>query len=216
MPRLLILAGLAVFVIGAAAGFKDWVKLATAGRVCVMVLGGLLIASGFWLYFRERSEGSAKSASAPLPDASKIGVQIFRPEQNELVGELVDASGSFQKGAIPVGYELRVLRGYPRQGGVLPSGTLRIEESTGRWSVADFGVGGEGSKTPPERRSLEIWLVGQSGKAALQCWSDAHQVHAKAMYRIKELTGKYGQWLDPIRALPKDMILCAKVDLLRK
>ena len=193
MPRLLILAGAAVFVVGAAGGLKDWVRLGTPGGILVMVLGGGLVATGLWIYLRENSNRGAKSASANLSEASRIGVQIFRPGQNELVGELVDASGSF-KGPIPAGYELRVLRGYPRQGGVLPSGTLRVDESTGRWSVADFEVGGEGGKTPPERRSLELWLVGESGRAVLQCWSDAHQVHAIAMHRIKDLTGKYGQW----------------------
>jgi hypothetical protein len=60
-----------------------------------------------------------------------------------------------------------------------------------------------------------LWLVGDDGAALLECWENDHRVHSIAMNEIQRLTGKYGKWLDPIKTTTKDMVRCAKVDLVR-
>jgi hypothetical protein len=129
-------------------------------------------------------------------------------------GARVDGTASIKK--IPKGYALRLLRGYPDQGGVVPTGQIETDAHNGTWRVYDFNVGGEAGQTPNDRRSLEIWLVGKNGDALLECWREAHRVHSIAMEQLKSSTGRYGQWLDAIKTTTDDMVRCAKVDLLRK
>ena len=159
------------------------------------------------------SHSGSANISGGVPDPKMLDVQFHYPTPGANVDSTVDVMG-IAKVPIPDGYSLRILRGYPKLGGVLPVGHLSLDSGTGKWEVRAFEVGGDPGIH--DLRTIEIWLVGKDGEALLKCWSDAHLVHRKAMEKIKELTGKYGEWLGPIQQHTEDMLLCAKIEVYRK
>jgi hypothetical protein len=195
----------------ALAGGVSGLSIADSKQLLLATGGGVLVFIGVALYAWEARQQHARQSES-APNMLKCKAEIHVPDPNALVGTHVDASGTVSRA--PAGYVWRVLRGYPRAGGVIPYGRMDIEDATGKWRVFNFEVGGEAGRN--DRRSLEIWLVGKDGEALLECWENGHLVHRKAMEKIKSLTGSYGEWLEPIKKTTKDMVRCAKVDLIRK
>jgi hypothetical protein len=219
-PHLLTALGVVLCVFAVAGGWPEKFQIPPAERLPLEIGGIALVMIGVLLYVWEawqkrRDEHESALAVVPdtVPDAALFKAQIDYPAQNALVDENIDAGGAVPKA--PPGYEWRVLRGYPKQGGFIPHGYFDLDAITGKWRVVGFQVAGEPGREPNDQRSLEIWLVGGDGRALLKCWNDAHDVHRKAMKKLQQ-AGMSGDWLDPITDKTKDMIRCGKVDLLRR
>lgn len=207
VPLFLIIVGVIFVLLGLAKGGpKEWFPMPDIGTRAVSGLFGLaLLLLGFWDGRRTRSD---------IPSESKFKAEIYSPTKDAYVESRVDVVTGKIPGVAPTGYSWKVLRGYPG-GGVIPvARALDINYETGRWEVRNFEIGGEPGIQ--DRRSIEIWLVGRDGDALLECWQRNHLVHKKAMEQIKQLTGNYGEWLEPITMKTKDMVRCAHVDVFRK
>jgi hypothetical protein len=146
------------------------------------------------------------------PDAKTFGVRIRYPMSGATV-DAVDVEGSFER-LPPLGYELRSLRYYPSQHGFIPHGSIAVDRASKTWKVARFDVGGQSG----DCRGIEIAAAGPEAKLLLDYWTDAHEVHREVMKVIRDLTGGYGnsRWLPPIKAWPRDLLTCARVEVIRK
>jgi hypothetical protein len=207
-PHLLLGIGVVLCILAASTGIPGKLSIPIHGQLALGILGVALIISAVILYVLE-GRRKHEAPAAAVPSLSLYKAEIHSPTQNTIVGPRIDAHGTVSKA--PPGYAWRVLRGYPK-GGVVPNGHIDID-GTGKWQVLGFEVGGESGKN--DRRSLELWLVGENGRALLECWKNDHTIHTVAMNDIRRLTGKYGTWLDPIKTMTTDMVRCAKVDLIR-
>jgi len=209
-PHMLVGIGVVVSVFGGIGGYPGKLPVPDSEKLHFVLGGFVLVGVGVALYVWESWRGRDAQGYS-IPNVAHYKAEIHFPLQNALVAALTDASGTVPKA--PPGYVWRVLRGYPGLGGVIPQGNLDVDDATGRWRVVNFDVGGDPGRN--DRRSLEIWLVGEDGRALLACWENDHLVHRKAMEQIKAATGRYGEWLGPIKTFTKDMVRCAKVDLVR-
>lgn len=146
-----------------------------------------------------------------LPEAHSLGVKIQRPGSGAVVGK-VDVAGTLER-LPPPGYELRSLRYYPAEHGFIPHGKIAVDTIQKTWAVVGFDVGGD----PGDRRGIAIALAGSDASILLDYWEAAHAVHRQALRIIQDRTGGLAgaRWLPPIPKWPLDLIVCARVDVVR-
>lgn len=140
---------------------------------------------------------------------SKLGIRITEPQANHLVTKKTDVTVVSEK-QIPDGYELHVLRGYPRQQGVVPNAKAHKASADLKWVVYDFHVG-----NPKKTYTIEVWLVGESGQALLDNWQANHEIVVKANRELEDFGKKESdmQWLPPITRVTTDMHRCQSIDV---
>ena len=207
LPSLLVILGVAVFVIGLADGVAhdNWLVIKGPAKTFTALGGVVIFALGV---FFSRRDGISNA----IPKAKTLKLQIQHPQSGDTVDQKEDVRGTHAAKSLPAGYVLRILRGYPEQGGFIPFGTTTIDFDNGTWQALRFEVGGN----PGDRRSIEVWLVGPDGQALLNCWSDCHAIHRKAQNALMAATDKYAEWLPPIKTATRDMVLCQRVSITRK
>lgn len=198
--------GVILVVLGAAGGvgYNSVLPIAkTWAQVSLMVAGGVLVALS---YAQQSSETSLD------PDKFvELGIKIIAPQPNERVTSRTRVTVVSEQ-PLPKGYELQVLRGYPRQKGVVPNSKAHKTAGKLEWIAHDFDIGG----APKELRTIEVWLVGSNGAALLANWEENHAIVAKANRELRRLGELAKQqpaidWLPPITRLTSDMARCQSV-----
>ena len=171
----LLVIGTGLFVLALARGvtYRQWLPidgaperaLLGAFALILFVLGLLLQAPSGMSHRTRRS----------------LGIRILHPAENAVV-DVVDVRGSIAK-SLPEGHELRVLRGYPQQGGLVPVVNTTVDVEKGEWLAPGFDIGG----TAGDARSIEVWVVGPDGAALLDCWLQAQKAHWATVKQVKRL-----------------------------
>jgi len=142
-------------------------------------------------------------------EMQSYSIQITFPKEDQLV-DVMDVHGTFQM--IPPGQELRTLRYYPRENGLVPHGVVAIDREKKTWRVSGFDIGGQSG----DERGIDIALAGPSAKMFLDYWVEANKVHSELQKALQSATGKYGRWLPTIITWPEDLVTCQRVLVRRK
>ncbi len=210
---LVALIGLLLLGLGAAGGirYEQWFVIDDPfWRPALAGLGLLmLVAAAIKLLFY------SSRAIIDAVDFRKLGIKIVRPSDNETVAKKVRVTITSEK-PIPPGYHLRVLRGYPREDGILPNARLQKDLTKLEWNAHDFDLGGSVN----EVRTIEACVVGPDGLALLGAWERDHEVHVKTineLNRVAEIAKVVPKidWLKSIVARTADMHLCASITVTR-
>lgn len=144
-----------------------------------------------------------------IVDPDHFGISIQSPKNGSVV-DIVNVEGKFD--SLPLGYELRGLRYYPKQNGYIPINGIRIDQARRTWNIPRFDIGGI-SKEP---RGIWIALAGPNARIPLEYWSKAHRTYSELMRKLEDAGGKHGTWLPPITDWPADLLVCARIDVVRK
>ncbi|PPA04605.1 hypothetical protein C4E44_08090 [Pseudomonas sp. MWU12-2312b] len=206
-PHLSLILGVALVAFGAAGGitYNHWVPVEDAQwKVAVAAIGGVLIVLYFVLI------RSAPAVRLPTSKVQALGVKIVHPENNSVISGRTGIRGTLKQ-ALPRGYELRILRGYP-DGGFVPSSQTVVDEEAKTWFVQDFDIGGEAK----DKRTIEAWIVGSDGAVLLDTWLAANGVHGMAARQLERAApNERFVWLNPIRQGTKDMRRVAVIQVVR-
>lgn len=198
--------GVIVFAVGAAGGvvYNGWLPITRDwAQWSMMAAGAVLVAASF-----------LKRTQVVELDAGKItklGIEITAPQANERVTSKTRVT-VVSKEPLPDGYELRVLRGYPRVKGIVPNAMTHKTAGKLEWVAHDFDIGG----APKDTRTVEVWLVGANGTALFENWEANHSIVSKANRELKRL-GEIAkqtpniEWLPPITGFTTDMHRCQSV-----
>nr|WP_315243896.1 hypothetical protein [uncultured Albidiferax sp.] len=201
---LIALFGLLLLVLGASGGvrYSGWLPIEEAGwRVALGLLG-----AAFLTLAARKSLAATGQALLSEAEVKALGIKISMPRAGDSVSDRVRVTVVSEK-PIPKGYELRVLRGYPRVHGVVPHAKLTTSNDKLEWDAYDFDIGGAKGET----RSIEAWLVGPDGAALLATWESNHQSTVVVANReIRRLAGIANlpadeRWLPPITTATRDM-----------
>lgn len=196
--------GLVLLTLGAAGGirYSGWLPIDEgAWRIAFGLLGTALLGFAAW-------RASTISVQALLTDSEikALDIKIVAPRHDEVVGDRLTVKVTSEK-PIPKGYELRVLRGYPGDLGVVPNAKLIKSSDKLEWDAYDFDIG----SSKGDARSIEAWLVGPDGSALLTNWETNHRsttvpanVEIRRLAKIAKEPG-LERWLPPITSVTKDM-----------
>jgi hypothetical protein len=203
---LLTVFGIALFILGAAAGIRyhGWFEINVPGQQYALeALGLTMLCVGIIFSSRE---------SSPVPDGKKFGVTIKSPLPHTSVS-ILNVVGQISK-KIPHGYSLMLLRIYPDfNNGIYLWAEVRLDADGKNWTVADCDIGGRVG----DRRVLGVYLVGPSGKALFQYFREAAEVHnATNANLLKASPGAEIRHLPLIFERTPDMVKCAEVIVTRK
>lgn len=203
--KITLLLGAILFVGGAAGGvtYNSWLPIPDQwAQLSLMVAGAVLIATSFFTITPAKGLKSDELA--------KLGIQITAPHAGERIKGKVRVTVT-SSGQVPEGYELHVLRGYPKVSGVVPNTKVHKTAEKLEWVAHDFDIGG----TTGETRTIEVWLVGAGGLALLANWEANHKVVSEANRSLKTLGQNNLNWLPPITRFTPDMYRCQSVVVAR-
>jgi hypothetical protein len=144
-----------------------------------------------------------------IVDPDHFGISIQSPKKGSVV-DIVNVEGTFD--SLPVGYDLQGLRYYPKQNGYIPINGIRIDYAHRTWNIPRFDIGGISG----EPRGIWVALAGPNSKIPLEYWSKAHRVYTDVMRKLEDAGGKHGTWLPPITEWPGDLLVCSRIDVVRK
>jgi len=189
-PLLLIIIGLAIFIIGAA-GTLPYTPLQvkeSGWRIALAVMGAIVVGFGALLFFRERNN---KESSLR---ADEYGLEIQSHEHRDLIDYEVVVSGT---------YKVK-----PPDGSVV---LLEMNPDSRHYWFKDFATFDEGRKRwrakgrigapSGETRELIVAVIGKNGKALRDYY-----------FKVGRRTN---QW-PGIETLTTDVIECAKVTVIKK
>ena len=162
------------------------------GRVASCAIGVILISLGAII----------QKSSTNLPKASDYGIEITHPESDAKVDK-PNMKGTIKK-LPPDGYCLYAMRVYG-DGRLYPVKKIHIQPDGINWQASNCDIGGK----PGDYRGLAVYIVGGGGRILIDYYKDAAEIH-------NVFSGqKDFKPLPLIGDTPTDMILCAKVDLVR-
>lgn len=200
--KIALALGVILTILGAAGGisYEGYLPITNnLARISLMLAGGLLVVVSF-----SKNEAKRELTAA---DIAKLRVKILSPRPNDkikgTVRVVVEAS---QK--IPEGYELHVLRGYPRENGFIPNAKAQKATNRLEWTVEEFDIAG----VKDDVRRIEVWLVGVNGRALLENWHVNHKILADANRKLKNLEQKV-TWFPSIKTKTTDMHLCESISV---
>ena len=198
-PNLILILGGILIVLGASGGvtYQRWFPIADEQwRILLVVAGALLFA----LYFLLPKDSAKKLTDRTI---KSLGITIEYPGNNTVINGMTEVRGTIAK-PLPAGYEICILRGYPK-GGFTPHGYCVREPNKKTWHVAQFDIGGQKG----DSRRIEAWVVGPDGRLLLDTWFADQEVHGTTNSRLKELgpTERLA-WLKPIAKATSDMLQC--------
>ncbi|SFU67580.1 hypothetical protein [Pseudoduganella namucuonensis] len=198
--KMCLIFGVLFVLLGVTGGitYNSWLPISDQwGQITLAVIGLILIAISF--------TDSKSSCLLTQRNIQKLGIKITYPHSNERVyGKIRVVVTS--KEAIPEGFQLHILRGYP-SGGIVPNTKASQEGDKLKWTTYDFDIGGASNET----RTIEAWLVGPAGTALLSNWEANHKILAAANRTLKDLGANKITWFPPITALTPDMHHCCSV-----
>lgn len=205
VPVLLIVAGLALFLLGAAGGISPWIPvkdnmgrefLGGGGILCVII--GILML------------GNASKSSLKV---SKYGLKITQPIDNDRFDRVVIVRGTF-KHMPPKGYEVRLLRIYPKSQEYRPMQRVTLNPSQKTWEAANCDLG---TAKRDEVRIIGLYLVGPSGIMLFDYFREAENVHRRTRSELEKLGGTETDFLPLLAAAMKttDMYECQHVNIVR-
>ena len=144
-------------------------------------------------------------------EVTALGVKITAPRNSDVLSNRERVTVTSEK-PIPKGYELRVLRGYPRVEGFVPHVKLTKANNKLEWDAFDFDIGGAKGDT----RMIEAWLIGPDGAVLLKAWEENHKAIAATNREIDCLAvlakaSGTRTWLPPIESKTKDMHKCFSI-----
>jgi hypothetical protein len=215
----LLFLGAVFFGLGAAGGvrYQSWFPIdGIEMRALMMVAGAVLVA----VALMRRSEHSPQVA-LKQSDIDALKIEIVTPMNGQDVDGRVRVHVR-SRGPIPDGYELMVLRGYPKQNGVVPNQLLNKQPASLDWIADSFDIAGKTGYV----RTVEVWLVGRDGQALLKNWRENHEIVATLNRNIRKLgdhlkegaaidVERMRDWLPPITAFTADMHRCQAVSVKR-
>lgn len=198
--------GVIVFIVGAAGGvsYNGWLPITREWAQWSMMAAGAVLAAVSFLK-------QAPEVALDADKITKLGIKITAPQANERVTSKTRVTVVSDE-PIPEGYELHVLRGYPRVKGIVPNAKTHKTAGKLEWVTHDFDIGG----IPKETRTIEVWLVGASGTALLDNWEANHAIVSKANRELRRLGEIANQkpdieWLQPITRFTSDMCRCQSI-----
>jgi hypothetical protein len=201
--------GIAVFILGTAGGVRhdDWFRIADGWPQWTLMVAGVVLVG---LSFRKQTPDGLDQARI-----DKLGIKITAPQVNEQVTSRIRVTVVSDE-PIPAGYELQVLRGYPKVKGIVPHAKTHQTPGKKEWVTHDFDVGG----IPKDTRTIEVWLIGPDGDALLKTWEANHEVVAAANREARRLGELAKQkvnveWLPPIVNFTADMHRCGAIVVTR-
>jgi hypothetical protein len=199
--KLCLLLGVLLFVFGASGGVtyngfapvsQEWARLSLMG-------GGILLAAASFLKIDDHKELGPK-------EISRLGIKIISPQINERIKGTVRVTVTSDK-PLPKGYELHVLRGYPRKNGIVPNAKAQKTADKLEWIAHEFDIAGVNDDV----RTIEVWLLGEGGKALIENWEKNHNVVVNANRELEKLGKNKVAWLDPITRMTPDMHRCQSI-----
>lgn len=198
--------GVVVFVVGAAGGitYNGWLPITRDwAQWSMMAAGAILVATSFLKH--------NQASSLDADRIAKLGIEITTPQPNERLSSKARVT-VVSKEPLPDGYELHVLRGYPRVKGVVPNAKTHKTAGKLEWIAHDFDIGG----VPNDTRTIEVWLVGANGTALFENWETNHTIVSNANRELRRLGEIANQkpsieWLPPITRFTTDMHRCQSV-----
>ena len=204
LPTLLVVAGIALVVLGLAGGitYGAWLPIPDReARIGAAVIG--IASVGIGIYLWSRSKG-------PLLTASAYGIKITYPTAGDEI-DTVYVRGTIKK-PIPDGYSLRVFRIYPGSVRMTPVGSKAIISYEKGTRVAEHcHAGGKQG----DKRSMAAFVVGPSGTALIDYHDEASRVHRKTMDQLRAASGSDGDYLPAILTRTQDMLECDRVQIKR-
>ncbi len=202
VPTLLIVLGVAMLLLGLAAGitYKGWFPIQEpSARITAVAAGILMAVVGIVLSYR---------MGAYVPKAKKYGITITSPQDGDHVNHLT-VRGSIKK-ALPKGFVLKVLRFYPNNGYV-PLSTAVVSVEKGTWEAANCSTGGN----PGDTRYLTAYLIGPAGNVLLDYYREASNLHNPMREQLMKLTNLPAEFLPLITEQTPDMVECHRVKVYR-
>lgn len=159
-------------ILAASSGVKNWAPIEDPVARGALGIGGtvlILLGVGLWLGERRPNQGS--KTTNQVPSVERLNVRIL----SHIAGDHIDfvgVRGTTEKNSIPAAFVLRVLRGYPTINGFIPESATTVDEHGGAWQAMGIDIGGN----PGDRRWIDVWLIGEDGRALLKCREDASEV----------------------------------------
>jgi hypothetical protein len=205
IPALLVVSGLILFLLGAAGGISYWfIVQDNIGRT-IMVSGGILFII----------IGILMRRAIPVAglEFAKYGLKITYPEAGDELDRHVNIRGTFKKRP-PEGYDVRLLRLYPKSGAYYPMGHASFSSSEKTWEAPECDLGGDSR----DNRIIGLYLVGPSGKILLEYFKLAEGAHRDTRNELEKLGGKAIGFLPLLSKEMKtrDMLECHSVRIVRK
>jgi hypothetical protein len=203
--KLCLLLGVLLFMFGASGSVtynefslapQEWAQLS-------LMAGGVLLAAASFLKIDDHKEIGQKAIS-------KLGIKITSPQINERIKGKIRVTVTSDK-PLPKGYELHVLRGYPRQNGIVPSAKAQKAADKLEWVAHEFDIAG----VKDDVRTIEVWLIGEGGQALIENWEKNHKVLANANRELEKLGKNKFAWLDPITRMTPDMHRCQSIAVVK-
>jgi len=196
--KVALLLGSLLILLGAAGGVPAYVPVTQMWAQIALIVAGIFIILAGLL----KNEASRELTPS---DIAKLGIKIRSPRANDRIERIVRVVVESSK-ALPKGYELYVLRGYPRENGVVPNAKAQKTINLLEWTVEEFDIAG----VKDDVRRIEVWLVGANGRVLLDNWQANHKVLAAANRKLEDLGQKTG-WLPSIQTRTSDMHLCEAI-----
>jgi hypothetical protein len=217
IKSLLIIAGFAFVILGAAGGITYGGLLIISNEyaeVALILLGVVLIAVAILLHaFADRSVDGLYQRIDP----KSYGIEITHPKNGDLV-DVFNVDGSIKK-PLPPGYEIAVIEFYPKLGRFRPVGHVFVDMTKNTWRVEGVEIYGKGQQT----RLICVYLVGQAGMVLLEYFRNAGKTHYETVNALKVARTALNldpdaavQWLPLIPTRTPDMFECDHVSVTRK
>lgn len=144
---------------------------------------------------------------------AKYGLKITYPEAGDNLDRVVPVRGTF-KTLPPNGYEVRLLRIYPKSDAYYPMGhaSFKLPEKT--WEAPDCDLGGDASDV----RIIGLYIVGPSGIVLLEYFKLAESAHRATRNELVKLGGTETAFLPLFSKAMKttDMYECHRIRVMRK
>jgi hypothetical protein len=197
----LLLAGAAVVVVGAAGGVMGWIMVTDSlGQWIIIGLGLVICAFGAWLLLFKR----AMSVSTLT---GTYGLHFTVPDTNASVNEVDTIRGRFEEDW-PESHRLYVLRYYPDDSYYpMPAAVNRRDKS---WDLEKVNLGT--SKGP---RRLVACLIGPDGQKLIDYFVEARDVHRRLRDEYVRIAHKSVPYAPNLSKRTSDMHECALVKVTR-
>lgn len=178
--KIALVLGVLLVVLGAAGGiaYQSYLPIQNLwARILLMLIGAFIVVFSF-----SKNETKTELSSA---DIEKLGIKIRSPRANDKIRGKIRVVVEASK-AMPEGYELHVLRGYPHENGFVPNAKAQKTTNQLEWIVEEFDIAG----VKDDVRRIEAWLVGINGRALLENWQVNHRVLVGANGSLKGIKEK--------------------------
>lgn len=148
-----------------------------------------VLALLFWFFavLTFDAEGNVRNYGNPLPD--DYDAQIVSPSEGESCGQLINSVSGTLSSLPPTDYTLWLVRKFtadtrefrPVAAIQFPAPKALQKEKLFKWQASGCYVGGLTGISPPDQRFLELWLIGDEGKAVFEAWLAGNQRFEQVM-----------------------------------